>query len=199
MLRVIGGEFRGRSLDAVRGFGTRPLLGQVREAVFNILGQDFSDLEVWDLFAGTGASGIEALSRGARRVLFLEKSNQALSVLRRNLDKLGPDAKRRSHVLRMDAWDPPPLVPEGEPAEVAPDVVFLDPPYAQVLDDPVRAAFRARQLVDRLAPDGVLCFHFQEGQLDVDDFDPELGVDLRVWGSTAMAFIRAGPGPRRRR
>ncbi|HLU40026.1 MAG TPA: RsmD family RNA methyltransferase, partial [Planctomycetota bacterium] len=84
-LRVIGGEYRGRVLTTVRGFGTRPLLAQVREAVFNILGQDLTGQEVWDLFAGTGASGIEALSRGARRVAFVEKSNQALQVLRQNL------------------------------------------------------------------------------------------------------------------
>ena len=189
-LRVIGGEYRGRVLTTVRGFGTRPLLAQVREAVFNILGQDLTGQEVWDLFAGTGASGIEALSRGARRVAFVEKSNQALQVLRQNLDILGEDARRRSLVLKVDAWDPPSIVFEGEDGEVPPDFVFLDPPYPAVAEDPVRAAYRAQRLLQRTSPRGVVCFHFRDGQLDVDDFDPTLDVDLRVWGSTAFAFLR---------
>lgn len=190
-LRVIGGTYRGRNLRTVRGVGTRPLLGQVREALFNILGAWVEDKEVWDLFAGTGASGIEALSRGARRVLFVEKSNQALSVLRSNLEQLGTEAKRRSHVLKGDAWMPPPMRPEGEEHEVPPDLIFFDPPYAAVAEDPVKAAYRARRLVDRLAPGGILAFHFLEGQLDRDDFDADLNVELRRWGTSAMALIEA--------
>ncbi|MEZ5966115.1 MAG: RsmD family RNA methyltransferase [Planctomycetota bacterium] len=193
-LRVIGGEYRGRVLTTVRGFGTRPLLGQVREAVFNVLGQRLDDMVVWDLFAGTGANGIESLSRGARRVWFLDKANQALQVLGRNLQALGEDATRRSVVLKADAWDPPALVPDGMSEEVAPDIVFLDPPYPLVAEDPVRAAYRAQRLVQRLAPGGVLCFHFRDGQLDVDDFDAGLDVDLRVWGTTAFAFVRVRDG-----
>jgi 16S rRNA (guanine966-N2)-methyltransferase len=190
-LRVLGGEFRGRVLGTVRGFGTRPLLAQVREAVFNILGQRLDGLAVWDLFAGTGANGIEALSRGAGRVLFLEKSNQALSVLRRNLDELGDEVKARSHVLKLDAWDPAPLLPCGEEREVPPDLIFLDPPYPDVAEDPVRAAYRAQKLTRRLAPGGTLCFHFRDGVLDADDFAGSAEVDVRVWGTSAFAFLRA--------
>jgi 16S rRNA (guanine(966)-N(2))-methyltransferase RsmD len=194
MLKVISGEYRGRVLKTVSGLETRPLLGQVREALFNILGERVADAEVWDLFAGTGANGIEALSRGARRVIFVEKANRALSVLRGNLDALGHEAKVRSHVLRADAWDPPPCCPEGEEREVPPDLVLLDPPYDQVAQDPVRSAYRARQLLDRVAPGGVLCFHFMEGHLDRDDFDPGLTIDLRQWGRSMVALIEA-PGP----
>lgn len=188
-LRIIGGEYRGRVLRTREGRDTRPLLGQVREAVFNILTGRLEGAEVWDLFAGSGASGIEALSRGARRVLFVEKSNQALRVLRQNLELLGPEAKQRSHVLRVDAWDPPSMTPRGEEFEVPPDVVFLDPPYPAVAEDPVRAACRARALVDRVADDGVVCFHFREGHLQPDDFDRDLEVDMRSWGTTVFAFL----------
>lgn len=191
-LRVIGGEYRGRVLTTVRGFGTRPLLAQVREAVFNILGQSLEDREVWDLFAGTGANGIEALSRGARQVLFVDKANQALAVLKRNLAELGDDATARSVVVKGDGWEPPVLARDDGAGEVPPDVVFLDPPYPIVAEDPVRAAYRAQRLVQRLAPDGVVCFHFRDGQLDLDDFDASLAVDLRVWGTSAFAFLRAG-------
>lgn len=189
-LKIIGGAHGGRVLKSVRGSLTRPLLGQVREALFSILGDRVEDAEVWDLFAGTGATGIEALSRGAFRVLFLEKSNQALTVLRDNLEQLGAEFKERSHVLKMNAWDPEVLTPEGEEGEVAPDLIFLDPPYKVVEEDPVKALCRAQALMERLASGGTLCFHFREGHLDLDDFDPILDVDLRNWGSSMVALLR---------
>jgi 16S rRNA (guanine966-N2)-methyltransferase len=188
-LRVIAGEYGGRVLKSPRGIGTRPLLGQVREALFNILGSRVEDAEVWDLFAGTGASGIEALSRGARYVTFVEKSNQALAVLGANLQMLGPDAVSRSRVLKADAWQPPAPIAEGTEL-AAPDLVFLDPPYASVAEDPARCAYRAVSLAARLAPGGVLCFHFPDGLLDTDDFDG-LDVDLRRWGRSVVALLGA--------
>ncbi len=237
-LRIIGGEFGGRTLKTVRGLGTRPLLGQVGEAVFNILGDSIEGAFVWDLFAGTGASGMEALSRGASRVLFCEKNGRALDVLRGNLKALGEDAEARSVVMRADAWDPP-VVHRGlfgaarddddrgdddeddrdddhddrgrdddhddppSDAEVAPDVVFLDPPYAMVAEDPVKAMARARRLLDRTAPGGCVLFHFESGVLDEDDFDRDLDLDLREWGSSVIAMLwRKGEAPaavRRRR
>jgi 16S rRNA G966 N2-methylase RsmD len=245
-LKIIGGEYGGRVLRSVKGIGTRPLLGQVREALFNILQQQIPDAIVWDLFAGTGASGIEALSRGAARVMFCEKNGRALDVLRGNLQMLGPDAVERSVVQRGDAWDPPPMLPavfgpgrdgggrderderdddrgddrdrdrdgdrdgaDGEVApefappanasgEVAPDVIFLDPPYALVAEDPVKSLARARRLLDRTAHGGCVVFHFETGALDEDDFDDDLDVDLREWGSTAIAMMwRRGEAPER--
>jgi 16S rRNA G966 N2-methylase RsmD len=205
-IRVLGGELRGRQLRTVPGRGTRPLLAQVRAALFNILVGEFEDAVVWDLFAGTGASGIEALSRGARRVVFVEKSNQALRVLRGNLEDLA--LGDRGQVVRANAWDPPligdrqPDEPETEMAgtvteaapidalEVPPDVVFLDPPYADVELDPTLAVSRARDLMARLRPDGVLVFHFAEGVLDADDLQPLGELDLRVWGGSAVAIVR---------
>ena len=206
-LKIIGGEYGGRVLRAVKGLGTRPLLGQVRESVFNILQDVLPDAFVWDLFAGTGASGIESLSRGAARVAFVEKNHKALDVLRGNLQTLGDDAVARAVVQRGDAWDPPPMLdsvfgPGREShvpgSEVPPDVVFLDPPYALVAEDPVKCMAKARRLLDRTARGGCVVFHFATGVLDRDDFDGELDVDLREWGSTAIAFLfRRGEAPER--
>ncbi len=193
-LKIIAGEYGSRVLKGVKGNHTRPLLGQVREALFNIIQDWTSEAEVWDLFAGTGASGIEALSRGASRVVFVEKSNQALAVLRSNLDELGPSAMDRSHVLKVDAWEPPVLMLGDDEAEVAPDLVFYDPPYKAVAEDPVRAAYKAQQLLKRMRPGGILCFHFMEGHLDRDDFDPSLVVDMRSWGTSVIALIEVPGG-----
>jgi 16S rRNA (guanine966-N2)-methyltransferase len=197
-LRVAGGEYRGRKLRTVAGIGTRPLLAKVREALFNIIGPAIQDAEVWDLFAGTGANGIEALSRGARRAIFVEKGGSALRVLRENLSELGLDEgePRRAILLRGNAWAPQILDPvtgepfEGEPLpETPPDYVFFDPPYADVREDPTSAVEAVAALLDRLAPGGRLMFHFPEGVLDEDDLAHLGVVDLRTWGTTAVAFI----------
>lgn len=212
-LKIIGGVYGSRVLKSVRGLGTRPLLGQVREALFNILAESVPGAIVWDLFAGSGASGIEALSHGAARVLFLEKNGRAADVIKQNLQMLGPDAVERGRVMRGDAWDPPVInraafgggrgdaPPEGEApseAEIAPDIVFLDPPYAMVAEDPVKSMARARRLLDRTAHGGCVVFHFEAGALDEDDFDEDLDLDLREWGTTAIAMLwRKGEAPER--
>jgi 16S rRNA (guanine966-N2)-methyltransferase len=117
-VRVVAGEFKGRRLQTARGTRTRPTADRVREALFSILG-DVSGARVLDLYAGSGALGIEALSRGADSALFVERDQAALVALRRNLDAVGARAEvRRQDVLRFLAR------PEGTF-----DLVFCDPPY----------------------------------------------------------------------
>src|SRR5262252_2407171 len=87
-MRVIAGKFRGRPLRAPRGLTTRPTADRAREAIFQILG-DLTDLSVLDLYAGTGALGIEALSRGARHAVFVESDAGAVRAIRENLTRLG--------------------------------------------------------------------------------------------------------------
>ena len=111
-------------------------------------------------------------------------------MLRSNVDLFEPEVKARCHVLKLDAWRPPPLTPAGEEQEVPPDLIFLDPPYKVVTEDATKAAYAVRQLLARLAPGGVICFHFQDGQLDRDDFDADLDVDIRRWGRSVVAIMR---------
>jgi 16S rRNA (guanine966-N2)-methyltransferase len=117
-VRVVAGEFRGRRLAAPRGARTRPTADRVREALFSMLG-DVSGARVLDLYAGSGALGIEALSRGAESAVFVERDPRAASVIERNLSSLGLE----QDVLRQDAVR---FLRRGAGTF---DLVFCDPPY----------------------------------------------------------------------
>src|SRR6195256_1374432 len=135
-LRVSGGEARGRRLKTPKNI--RPTQGLVKQAIFNMVGPNIEDADVLDLFAGSGALGIEALSRGAAAVTFVDHQARGLAILRQNLDVLG--LKERSRIVRGDVvrW-----------LEASPDsvkragVVFLDPPYDDAVLD------RALMALDR--------------------------------------------------
>jgi 16S rRNA (guanine966-N2)-methyltransferase len=120
-MRVIAGAHRGRPLRAPRGAATRPTSDRVREALFSILG-DMRGLTVLDLFAGSGALAIEALSRGAAAATLVDRSGAAIEAIRRNLETLGIDAE----VVRADAvaW-----CEQAKRRARQYDLVFLDPPY----------------------------------------------------------------------
>ena len=134
-MRVVAGELRGQRLDAPGG-ATRPTADRVREALFSILG-DVGGLRVLDLYAGSGALGIEALSRGAREAVFVDKSRRAVAAIRGNLDRLGLDAQvQRRDVLAY-------LRAAGGEAPFG--LVFCDPPYDL-------APRVAQQLAERLPP-----------------------------------------------
>jgi len=119
-MRVIGGEFRSRLLKSVPGLDTRPTPDRMRETLFNILAMRIERASFADLYAGTGAVGIEALSRGARSVLFVEASRAAVGVIRQNLKALGIEARAE--------------VRQGKATSLAgkldAEMVFLDPPYS---------------------------------------------------------------------
>jgi 16S rRNA (guanine966-N2)-methyltransferase len=129
-MRVIGGSARGRRLHAPpAGAETRPTTDKVREALFNVLGP-VKDLSVLDLFAGTGALGIEALSRGAARCVFVEASDRLCATITRNLDECGfaPSARVIARDVRRALEKPPATL--GAPFDLA----LLDPPYAHGLE-----------------------------------------------------------------
>jgi 16S rRNA (guanine966-N2)-methyltransferase len=120
-MRVVAGEFKGRRLRAPRGTRTRPTADRVREALFSMLGE-LSGARVLDLYAGTGALGIEALSRGAASAIFVERDPEAALAIEENLRSLGLDEPvRRQDALRF--------VARGEGTF---DLVFCDPPYDSV-------------------------------------------------------------------
>jgi 16S rRNA (guanine(966)-N(2))-methyltransferase RsmD len=135
-VRVVAGLYGGRRLVAPPGSATRPTSDRVREALFSILGASVEGARALDLYAGSGALGIEALSRGAASAVFVDHSPQAIAAIRANLDTVGVDAV----VRRMDARA------ALRPSSGAPDpydLVFLDPPYR-------RAAELGRELSEAL-------------------------------------------------
>lgn len=123
-MRLTGGQSRGRRLKRPRAAGLRPTSSRVREALFDILGPRIEGACVLDLYAGTGAVGIEALSRGARRAVFVERDKSAARLIRENLALLGRDGAAEIVVLPVEAS----LAALTLRAERF-DVVFLDPPY----------------------------------------------------------------------
>ena len=139
-MRVVGGSLRGRALAGPNSAAIRPTADRLRESLFNILAHAYGDpvsgARVLDLFAGTGALGIEALSRGADFVLFVDQSAEARALLRENVTALGLGG--RSRIFRRDATKLGPVHPL-EPFSLA----FLDPPYGQALADSALAAARA--------------------------------------------------------
>lgn len=137
-MRIIAGSARGRRLYSPQEKSTtiRPTADRAREALFNIIGSRIVGSQVLDLFAGTGALGCEALSRGAGRVVFIDNSKEAVDLVKRNIT-LVPDGPSRSQLLKKDLsrglekiW---PLLP-GQPCF---DIVFADPPYQMGLSEEI--------------------------------------------------------------
>ena len=127
MIRIIAGEYRGRKLKVLKGMDIRPSSDQLREGLFNMLSSlsDFESMIFLDLYAGTGSLGLEALSRGAKKVIFIEESRKNMSVLKQNIDSISP--KQNCFELTQDSsvhW----LSGFADPGH--PCVVFLDPPFS---------------------------------------------------------------------
>lgn len=181
-LRVIGGIARGRKLRRVPGEGTRPIGDRVKESLFNIIGADVEASAWLDLFAGTGSVGIEALSRGARRAVFIDSSRAATRTIHHNLETTGLAA--RGDVVHLDAFvylDRPP----GEPF----DYIFLAPPQ-----------YRGLWIASLRAIDGHpdLCSvdSWTIVQIDPREDEPVAlerlsRFDERTYGQTRLMFYRA--------
>lgn len=180
MLRIVAGELGGRRISAPSGRGTRPTREMVREAWFSALGDAVAGARTADLFAGSGALGIEALSRGAASVDFVESDRRVAAVIRENLEELG--VAGRSRVVRRDVGT---FLDEAldEPYDLA----LADPPYGS--DWPRRlAALQGSRPFARL-----LCVEHAPGALE--------GADGIVWrreyGDSALSFLRPVTGGER--
>lgn len=184
-MRIVGGTFRGRALATPDTGAVRPTSDRVRESLFNILlhgidGFSLEGLRVIDLFAGTGALGIEAISRGAAYCLFVEEAPDARALIRQNIEALGLMGVTR--IFRRDAAD---LGPAGnmEPYGLA----LLDPPYGKALGETALAALRdGRWLVP-----GAIAVLEERASAQIQIPEGYTEIDRRTWGDTQAIFLRA--------
>ena len=180
-MRIVGGSLGGRVLRAPAGAATRPTSEKVREAIFGILAHQhgpIDDQRVLDLFAGSGALGIEALSRGAGHATFVDFGKVPIQVIRGNLRDLGLD--QRATVVSSDA-----VVAAARPGSVW-DVVFVDPPYASDL------AVRAVTAIPagNLAPTATIVIEHDRRHAPPDAFGSMVRTDERRYGDTLVSFYR---------
>jgi 16S rRNA (guanine966-N2)-methyltransferase len=173
LLRIIAGEFKGRRLKTPAGRSVRPTGDRVKEAWFSILQQSIPDARVLDLFAGSGALGLEALSRGAQAVDFVESGTAALAAIRANVTTLKVEDRVTMH--RMDALR---FAERLQPN--AYDVAFADPPYATESAQRLLALFRATPFARVFSI---------EHSSDIALAPP--GDDTRRYGDTAITFVYA--------
>ena len=188
-MRIVSGKYRGKALAAPKGEATRPTSDRARQAIFNILehaawSSGVRDARVIDLFAGSGALGFEALSRGATFCLFVETDEAARGAIRENVEATGLFGLTRVH--RRDATDLGLRPGSDGPAF---DLAFLDPPYAKGLGEVALAKLAAGSW---LAPGAVVVFERGVGEADfaVDGFEP---LDARDYGAARVHFLRFQP------
>ena len=182
-MRVVGGRLRGRALTAPKSQAIRPTADRLRESLFNILihgyGDPVADARVLDLFAGTGALGLEALSRGASNVVFVDTGAEARGLIRDHIEAFGAGGVAK--LLRRDATS---IGPAGTMGPV--DLVFLDPPYGKGLGEQALVSVKAGGW---LQPETVLVLE------ESADVAVELPAgfaldDRREYGAAAVHFLR---------
>lgn len=185
-MRIVGGKFKGRKIVAPKGKLTRPTSDQARESIFNMLNHaEYSlpldeDARVIDIFAGSGALGIEAMSRGAGFCLFVETEPKARAAIRENVDTIGLGGISRLH--RRDATK---LRIEPSNLKGPFTHIFLDPPYHKSLIRPVLRRLKDQGLIH---DDAIIIYEMSK------DEEPNLNgyeiLDERIWGAARVVFMR---------
>ena len=193
LMRIVAGSKRGMKLYEPRGMVSRPILDRVKESLFSILyGYDLPEgARVADVFSGVGSLGLEALSRGARCVTFVERDPDIGQTLRRNIDKAG--FADRSRVVRTNAF-----VSGAVPGPDSPvyDLVFVDPPYPATQDvgqqSPLAGLIEVlgRQVTDR----AIVTVRTHKRIALPAAYGPFKVIDRRVWGTMAIALLRKAGG-----
>ncbi|MBI5681729.1 MAG: 16S rRNA (guanine(966)-N(2))-methyltransferase RsmD [Deltaproteobacteria bacterium] len=181
-MRVVSGSVKGKRLCAVKGLFIRPTSDKIRESVFNILGHTFHYKHVLDLFAGTGAMGIEALSRGAESAVFVDSNYAVIKIIRKNLDICG--FSKRAKVLKIDVIQALSLKPLASNLF---DLIFIDPPYEAGFTDAII------EIIDKnvmLTKDGIIVSETSKRIVSKPALSHLEEFDKRRYGDTIVTFYR---------
>ena len=183
-LRIIAGDYKGLRLAAPKGKSMRPTADRVREAIFNILGYDLRELWVLDLFAGTGAMGLEALSRGAGFVVMVDQHPAAIRLIGRNLAACGNPEHARVYKLDLRRG-----LKGLTKQDYSFDLVFLDPPYGQGLTQRCLEQLGIGNLLNAAAT--VVSEHAIDEEL-ISTYGCLHRQTMRVYGTTGVSFYSQG-------
>lgn len=203
-MRIIGGEFKGRKLASLKGIQIRPTADRVKESIFNILSFHPRQANVLDLFAGTGAMGLEAISRGARGAIFIDFSINALDMVKKNIKSL-----RMENQTKAIKWDIsknlkcirgmvpfPPSVPSDLKKEDKGshrfNLVFIDPPYNRML---VQTALHHLYASGSLRKDAMVVVEHSQSEPIPDDPLVYKVEDQRKYGETWVSFLKYSGRP----
>ncbi|MFZ2632246.1 MAG: 16S rRNA (guanine(966)-N(2))-methyltransferase RsmD [Desulfosalsimonadaceae bacterium] len=181
-MRIIAGDFKGKKLASFRGTATRPTADRLRESIFNIRASDIQNAVVLDLFAGTGAFGLEALSRGATSVVFIDSEIAAVKIIEKNIASCR--VTDRSRVIR---WDIRRNLNCLSPAVPIFDLVFMDPPYnADLINPALRHLIKQGVLKNNAS---IIVEHASTEPIGSGIAGFEL-TDQRIYGKTVVSFLR---------
>ena len=181
-MRIISGRFKGRKLIAPRNHSIRPTSDKAREALFSIIGSNIQNARILDLFAGTGAFGIEALSRGARQAFFVDASSKALDTVRKNLDLLGIHDEAVPVLGRI-----PDVFGRSEFSDQSFDIIFLDPPYDR---DHITATLENNGFLSFVADTTLVIAEHGVSREDFALSGHLEMIDRRKYGKTLISFFR---------
>jgi 16S rRNA (guanine(966)-N(2))-methyltransferase RsmD len=186
-MRIIAGQFRSRVLlPPEDDRTTRPITDRVKQSLFDVVTPLLADAVVYDCFAGTGSMGLESLSRGAKRAVFFEGDRSALGRLKRNIASLGVESS--STVVSGDLFKY--FQTAARPAEAA-VLIFLDPPYRFLREQPERLVSLVDKLRDHLIADGLVVYrHDATDQLALP---PLMQADVRTYGGMQIDLLRRPP------
>jgi 16S rRNA (guanine966-N2)-methyltransferase len=184
-MKITGGTSRGRSLTSLKGLDIRPTSSKVREAIFNLLGQDMSGIHVIDLFAGTGILGIEALSRGAVEAIFVDKSSQSISIINKNLTLCGYND--RCSVLKRDIAREVSFESLVRTSRI--NLAFIDPPYRKNI---IPDVLKNLSINDVLAHQAVIVAESEKNDHIPEKVDNLILIDSRLYGETKINIYRNG-------
>jgi len=175
-LRIISGKFGGRTIQAPESKITHPMGDRIRGSLFNIIGDELKDADVLDVFAGTGSLGLEALSRGAKSVIFVERDRIASKILAENINILGVVDKTTTVRIGVSTW-----IDKNQDKSF--DIIFADPPYNNLQLSTVA------RLGGLLKSNGLMVLSYP-GTGEVPPVDGIVVVDNRSYGTASLAFYR---------